>query len=93
MVPPVTAAVDALAVARVARLVVEDDIAEPLRAAAKSSGIAKLDELVNCRMCVSVWAGLAVATGVMPRKITYALALSEAAILLRRAADSLPTRW
>jgi len=85
--------IDTLCVARLVRLVTEDKIAEPVRNAMFESGDERLAYLATCPYCVSVWAGAAVATGLLPRRARYALALSEAATGFRKALDSLPTRW
>lgn len=84
---------DTLCVARLVRLITEDKIAEPLRDAMVTSGDDRLAYLATCPYCVSVWAGAAVASGLMPRRLRYALALSEAATGFRKALDALPTRW
>lgn len=88
------AAVDILAVARITRLVVDDKITEPMRQEViEHSGSESLSYLVQCPYCVSVWAGLAVSFGLVPRKVRYALALSEATTTMRTLLESLPTRW
>lgn len=74
---------DLLATARLTRLVTEDSITEPLRDRAMEIH-PKLGELVQCRMCTSVWAALAVT--VLSRTVpglNRMLALSEGTILLR----------
>lgn len=85
--------VDTLCVARLVRLVTEDKIAEPLRNMMFDADNEQLAYLATCPYCVSVWAGAAVATGLLPRQVRYALALSEAATGFRTALDSLPNRW
>ncbi len=79
--------IELLAVARITRLVTEDSITEPFRDWAMGFN-PKLGELVQCRMCTSVWAGAVVvlASRSVPR-LTRMLALSEGAILLREALD------
>ena len=84
---------DVLAAARITRLLVDDKITEPIRKELVQSDNEYLSYLPTCPMCVSVWAGAAVATGLIPRKLKYALALSEAAIITRKLLESLPTRW
>ncbi len=86
-------AVDALAAARVTRLVTEDKITEPIRTYVQSLGVPRLEYLVSCQACVSVWAGALVVSGLVPRRVKQALAVSEAVVLAKRGLDALPTRW
>ena len=79
--PSTDLAVSALATRRLVRLVVEDEITRPMRLAAAGKG--PLEYLVGCPSCVSVWAALAVI--LLPRTARYALASSEAAIMLSKA--------
>lgn len=69
------AVVDALAVYRLTRLVTDDEISAPMRSAAFKAS-PKLGYLVNCPHCTAVWAGLVVASGVVPYKVRVALALA-----------------
>lgn len=60
---------------RITRLVVDDEIARPLReAVARRWPDSKAEYLVNCPYCVSVWAGAAAA--VMPKWLACSLAFS-----------------
>lgn len=71
--------VDAAAVWRISRLVTEDEITRPAREAiAERWPDGWLAYWVECPHCVSVWAGLLIATGVIPPKVRYALALAAA---------------
>lgn len=74
-----------LAVSRITRLVVDDQITEPLRDKVEGSETVpeNLKYLVTCNACVSVWAALAVTFLPLPRKLIFALAMSEVTILLR----------
>jgi hypothetical protein len=86
-------ATNVLATARLTRLITEDELAEPIRSKLENSGNDKLAYLATCPYCVSVWAGLLVVSGLVPRKIKQALALSEATVAFRAAVDALPTKW
>lgn len=78
--------VGALAVSRVSRLVVDDEVTRPVRE--RAWGVhPKLGYLLSCPYCVAVWAGLAVAYGVVPKKLALALALSEVVPLGYSARD------
>lgn len=68
-----------LAVKRLTRLVVEDEIARPLRDAAIQENDT-LGFLVQCPSCVSIWAALAVL--LIPKPLRLPLAGSEAAIFV-----------
>jgi hypothetical protein len=70
-----------LATKRITRLVTEDEITRSLRLAAADKGA--LEYLVGCTSCVSVWAGAA--SLVLPRRVRYLLASSEAAIMLAQS--------
>lgn len=78
--------IDALATARLTRLITEDAITEPLRD--KIMGRwpdSKLSYFVTCTACTSVWAAAAVL--VVPRNrrwVVRMLALSELAIMAKR---------
>ena len=82
--------IDALATARITRLVVEDEITEPLRDKVMGQWPdSKVAYLVGCRICVSVWAGgVVVVAGRsrLGRAVLRMLALSEVAIALRAGA-------
>ena len=89
--PMLSLLIDALAVSRLTRLVVDDKVAESLRF--KVMGRfpqSKVSYLVTCTACTSVWAAFAVlAAGKVPgiRWAVRALALSEMAIVLRKVQD------
>ena len=88
-----TAAVDVAAVWRLTRLVTEDEIVAPIRdAISRRWPDSRLEYLVHCPYCVSVWAGLAVASGLVPRPVRYALALSAGTIAVRTAQSELALR-
>jgi hypothetical protein len=84
----------ALASARLTQLVVDDEIAEPMRkkldkAVMDDPNYGPLDvlaEIVNCHACTSVWAGAGVLvaeqTGV-GRFLVRVLALSQAALAVK----------
>ena len=80
---------EVLATARLTRLVTEDSITQPFRYRIGHRDTL-LNELVHCRMCMSVWAALAVIVlrrvKVM-RWVISVLALSEGAILLQEFVD------
>lgn len=79
---------DALATYRLTRLIVEDQVAAPIRNAAyKRYGNKGIGYLVECPWCTSAWVGLAVATArrVAPRTwglVAQALAFSAVAGLV-----------
>ena len=83
-----TAVLDAiittLAVSRLTRLIVDDDIAQPLRdlVAAIDPDRENVGYLVTCNACSSIWLA-AVTLLIVPRKLQAVLALSEATVLLR----------
>ena len=81
----VSLTVDAFATRRLVRLVVEDEVARPLREAVGSNPA--LDYLVHCQSCTSFWAAIVVAG--LPRWARQALAASELAILATLAARAL----
>lgn len=83
---PLDASVDALAVHRLTKLVIDDHITEPLRNKVYERfgdpSESKISYLVGCPWCVSVYMGLgvSVARTVAPgvwRPLAYALALSS----------------
>lgn len=70
---------------RITRLITEDEVAAPLRTeVSRRWPGSKVEYLVNCPYCVSVWAGLAIVVGAVPEVAVRGLALS---------AGSLGTRW
>lgn len=74
--------VDALATWRLTRAVTIDEINAPLRDAVHKRWPGSLAAYyVDCPHCVSTWAGVAVATRVLPRPVVYGLALSGAVSL------------
>lgn len=80
---------DAVAVRRVTRLIVDDELTRPLReAAGRRSPL--LGYLVSCRSCSSVWSAFVVA--VLPRPLRRVLAMSELAIMLASADDALKAK-
>jgi hypothetical protein len=85
--------IDVLAVARLTRLVVEDQLTQPLRDVIDGNyQESRVAYLVHCPRCMSVWAGLAVvllsrSRYSAPRGMVRMLALSEATIALRRLLD------
>ena len=80
--PPLALAVDALAAARLTRLITRDYLTEGLRARAGARHAA-LGDLARCPHCVGVWAALAVtaarrlAPGVWPA-VAWPLAVAGA---------------
>lgn len=99
-VAPLQALTLSLATARLTQLVVEDEITRPVRIAVENlaegapefSWRERLDTVVNCGACSSVWAGAAVLiaeqTGV-GRFLVRVLALSQAALGARALIDKL----
>lgn len=77
-----------LATERLTRLVVDDELTRPVREAVGTRWPdSKMNYLVSCRACVSVWAGLAVSSGIVPRRVQLALALSSAMLAMDRQDD------
>lgn len=84
--------VDAIAVYRLTRLVVEDGITEPIRERIIGRGDKTRDwwfQLLTCRYCVGVWVGFGVmgARWLLPdvwQWAAYALAIASAAPLVAR---------
>ena len=74
--------IEALATARLTRVVVKDAITEPSRQWARENS-AWLSELVECNACVSVWAAAGVA--IAPRWVTRALAVSQIVLVAQWA--------
>lgn len=75
-------AVGVAATWRITRLIVDDEVAAPLRNAVGDRWPgSKAEYLVNCPYCVSVWAGAAVV--VAPAAVTSALALSAGTLAVR----------
>jgi hypothetical protein len=79
---PLDLVVDAGATARLTRLITRDKITAPLRDWAMRTERGRTTYLVNCPYCVSVWAGLLVASGLVPERVRWALALSEAVAVM-----------
>lgn len=80
--------IDVAATTRATRLVVNDEISRPARE--KITEVlpdGRLEYLVNCPYCVSVWAGFAVQ--ILPRPVVYALALSGASVAGRWLTDAI----
>lgn len=74
-----------LAVERLTRLVVEDELTRPIREGVEKRWPgSKLSYLVNCKACVSLWAALALSSGKVPKPLISALAASSAVLLLDR---------
>lgn len=74
-----------LAVDRLVQLVVDDEISRPARewVGNRWPG-SKFAYLITCKACVSVWAGLVVSTGKVPRWVLSALAASDVVLLIDR---------
>jgi hypothetical protein len=84
--------VNSLAAARLTRLVVEDEVFEPIRKLAfKADPQSKhVGFIVTCHACTSVWAGLLLMTApswVIPRRVREALAVSELTLLVKAGRD------
>lgn len=84
---PVALTVGALAVFRLTRLLVEDEVTRPLRERLADNAEGRLAYFVTCPWCVSVWvaagwAGLAVAAPAVAAPAGAALAWSAASGLL-----------
>lgn len=82
----------ALATKRIVRLIVKDEIFEDARVWAFDKWPPeenKLTYLLTCEKCLSVWAGLVVTGGLLPKVLVDTLAASEATILLGEGAK----RW
>lgn len=74
-----------LAVDRMTQLVTEDEITRPIREGiARRWPDSKVAYLVSCRACVSVWVALLVSSGIVPRRVLSALALSSAVLIIDR---------
>lgn len=76
--------VDSMATWRLTRLVVEDKITEPIREQVAQAG-PTLAYGIECPACVSVWAALAISTGLVPRKVRVALAMSAVVLAVKWA--------
>jgi hypothetical protein len=74
----------ALAAYRLTELIASDQISRPLRQKIGSRWPGSLGYLVQCRACVSVWAGLALASGKVPPKVEQGLAASATVLLADR---------
>lgn len=78
-------AIKLLAVDRLTQLVVDDEITRPVREFVDRRWPgSKLSYLVSCKACVSVWAGLVVSSGKIPRSVLSALAASNVVLLVDR---------
>lgn len=74
-----------LAVDRLVQLVVADEITRPIREGVEKRWPgSKIAYMVSCKACVSVWAGLVVSTGKVPKPIISALAASDVVLLIDR---------
>lgn len=74
-----------LAVDRIVQLIVDDEITRPIREGIERRWPgSKLSYLVGCKACVSVWAGLVVSVGILPKPILSALAASDVVLLIDR---------
>lgn len=70
-------AIDIAATRRITTLVVNDEITRPMREwVTEHYPDSRVTYLVNCPHCVSVWAGAAIGSGLVPRWVKLALALS-----------------
>lgn len=67
--------VDGLAAYRLTRLVVDDEITSGLRETAYRVH-PKCGYLVNCPHCTGVWASAAIASGLVPDRVKWGLALA-----------------
>lgn len=76
------AAIDVAATYRLTQLVVEDEIARPVREWVESAtgSQSALTYLVNCPACTSVWAAAVVLA--LPTPLRLVLALSAGALLI-----------
>lgn len=79
--------VNSLAASRLTRLVVEDEVAAPLRRAAfKGDPESRhIGYIVTCHSCTSVWVALLLVIApkwIIPRRIREALAVSEIVLLI-----------
>ena len=84
--------VNSLAAARITRLIVEDEVADPFRKwAFKVDPQSKhIGFIVTCHACTSVWAGLLLHVAprwVIPRRVREALAVSELTLLMKAGRD------
>lgn len=79
------AALKLLAVDRITRLITEDEITKPIReAVARKWPDSKMAYAVECHACVSVWAGLLVSSGLVPKWVVSGLAASAAVLIVDR---------
>lgn len=70
-----------LATDRLTQLVTEDEITRPIREGVQRRWPdSKVSYLIGCRACVSIWSGLVVSSGAVPRRVLLALALSSAVL-------------
>lgn len=85
-------AVSVLAAKRLVRLVVDDQIAEPVREFVWKHDPPekhRLGYVLTCHSCASFWAAAIIASGCFPPALRYTVALSEAVLLLDRVEDRL----
>lgn len=93
------ALVKTLAIARLTTLVAQDEITEPIRQWVTALAdnhesnvlITKLEYLISCTRCVSIWAAFAVVLGGNQRwtkPMVLALAGSQAAVMLLTVQES-----
>lgn len=81
------AAIRTAATWRLTRLVTEDEVTRPLReAVSKRWPGSRVEYLVNCPACVSVWAGAAAT--VMPKWLACSLALSAGTLGVKWVAEA-----
>ena len=83
-------AVDALAVARITRLVVDDEILDDFRNRVFERfhpQQSKIGYFLTCHACTSVWAAALVSSGLLPKQVRYMLALSELTVAVRESLD------
>lgn len=78
-----------LAVSRMARLVVDDEITRPIREKVTNHWPdSPVVTLIGCRACTSVWGAGLMMSGLVPRKIRLILAFSEVAVIIERLVDN-----
>lgn len=80
--------VDSLAAYRLTRLVTDDEITSAVRNNAHKAH-EKIGYLVNCPYCTGVWAAAAVASGLLPSKVRWILAVSAVVAIYYDLSDRL----
>lgn len=81
-----------LAIDRLTQLITEDEITRPIREGIEKRWPgSKFSYLINCRACTSLWAGLVVSVGIVPKPIVSALAASDVVLLLDRTDERVGT--